>query len=293
MPNQSSVQPEVPELQLGLEHEEPYGTLQTGWVLTSDSATPITVRRPHDDPVSAFIFAPGLSAEHDSMSLPAEQAVYAGHLAVTFDYTNQWSKSALEANAKELVTVQRALQASPEDLEQNTMDLSMSGRVAILAMMMHGAPRQKSAILVAPAGFLPRDPSVRETVQHFSAEAIELGFHFVKQPLTASRVALSAYRHVARRPLGVATEFWELLHGSVHEEFLELKDSSRAPEVHLAYGDRDPLIPAEYQEEGTADMPFDSKWKYPGGHADLVFNPTISGHYFGQDDTEALEPLAA
>jgi pimeloyl-ACP methyl ester carboxylesterase len=289
MPYQKQPHSATPDLWLGGEHERSYGIRQEGWVLTEDTATPITLRTPYDSSDSLLVLANGWTGDLNSMRTPAIEAVRAGHNAVTFGYSNTGTRAALEENAKEMATVMKAM---PHKWEQSVMGLSMGGRVAIMAMRRPDVPRQNSATLVASAGFLPRNPSLRETIQHLSAEGAELAVHSLIRPLTAAKVGYSAARHVVRRPWAVGAEIMELTHGSVHDDVLALKELPDAPDLHFAYGDRDKLIPPDVQEEGIVDMPFDTVWRYPGGHTALVFRPVIARRLLGVDTPETSpEPL--
>ncbi len=293
MSSSKQFRPATPELVLSREHDRPYGIRQTGWVVTDDKATPITLRRPHDNSESVVVFVNGWTAALNSMRTPAIEAVRAGHNAVTFGFSNTDTKEALEENAKETASVMRAL---PKKWEQSVMGLSMGGRVAIMAMLRPEVPDQRSATLVASAGFLPRDPSLHETVQHLYQESSELVSHYLTHPLTVARVGYSAARHVVRRPWAIGAEILELTHGSVHDDVKAIKAKRSAPDIHFAYGDRDRLIPAWAQEEGIIDMPFDSVWKYPGGHTELIVNPRIARQLLSGDYPEPSQqslPLAA
>ncbi|HSW85676.1 MAG TPA: alpha/beta hydrolase [Candidatus Saccharimonadales bacterium] len=283
------ISPNTPDLWLGGVYERTYGTRREGWVLTEDTATAITLRQPHEESDSVMILANGWTGSLNSMRTAAKEAVRAGHNAVTFEYSNTGTQTALESNAEDMASVMKAL---PQNWEQRVTGLSMGGMVTIMAMGHENVPKPVSATLVASAGFLPRDPSFIETVQHLYAESSELFAHSLRRPLTAAKVGFAATRHIVRRPWAIGAEIAELTHGSIHEDVVNLKESHDAPDIHFAYGDRDRLIPPEVQEEGIVGMPFDNVWKYQGGHTALVFNPGLARQLFNLDNSVIdLEPL--
>lgn len=281
------------ELHLGKKHRTDYGSRYSGVVESDRHETPITWREPPKNKQSgmAYVMATGWLGEKASMRLPAHEAVRAGHIAVTFGYTNRRIDDVLQRNAEDLTNV---IDSLPAGLKKSAIALSMSGRVLVQALA-RTQSELTSATLVAAAGYIDgNDHSWKEIGEHFGATGIEAVGMFIKNPSQALYVGGTTVRNCARRGLAVAAEFGELIHGTEHDNLMALKAEPSAPHMRFMYGVNDRLLPAWAQVESVANLPFDEVESYQGGHLALVHDQALSRRIFELDGRLPLgEPLQA
>jgi hypothetical protein len=270
-----------PKLKLGKRHETDYGYRYDGVVIADDRKVPVTYRQPPrpDRAISAYVLATGLFAGRGSMRIPAHQAVRAGSLALSIDYTNKGFNHALDSDARDIALVLAAL--SPK-LQKRVIGLSKGGRDTARALVEVGAQVQ-SATFTASAGFTKKRMSLWEGVRRLAGAGEEVVDIVKKDPLGAARFGASCADNIRHRPVGVLGEMIELLDDDEHASILTVAGSESPPYLRFAYGDEDGLFKSNELIDGATGLPFDDYYRYAGRHMCVAVNPDISREIYRRD----------
>lgn len=276
------------EMKLGKAERTYYGKRYHGLIEGADRNVRVTWREPRqpDQAEYAYILATGWTGAKNSMRLPAHQAAQAGHVGVTFDYTNRGTANPIKMNADDLRVVHDAM---PPELRLRAIGLSMGGRA--VTEFLQEANRIEAATLVASAGYKRNGISLTEGALGLLATGREATDVVIRQPLHSARVGLAGLAHCLRRGRAVGAEMLDLMHPdhTVHHIVDAVKLGDRSPYLRFLYGSDDRLINQIAQSTGIEGLPFDHAESYAGGHIRLVNDPSLSEYIIQLDDALAAE----
>lgn len=271
------------ELKLGKAERTYYGKRYQGLIEGSDRTVRITWREPRRPDLAehAYLLATGWTGAKNSMRLPAHQAAQAGHVGVTFDYTNRGITTPIKKNADDLRLVHDAM---PPELRLRAIGLSMGGRA--VTEFLQEANRIETATLVASAGYKRNGISLTEGVFGVLATSRETTDMIIRHPVHSAHVGLAGLAHCLRRSRAVGAEMLDLMHPdhTVHHIVDTVKLGERSPYMRFLYGSGDRLINQIAQSAGIEGLPFDHAEPYTGGHIRLVNDPSLSKYIIQLDD---------
>ncbi|MBW3569293.1 alpha/beta hydrolase [Candidatus Parcubacteria bacterium] len=268
------------ELILGDKRNRGYGTYFKGRVEAEDRSIDVAWREPaKSDKRSdvAYVMVHGWFGPKISMRSPAIEATRANHTGITFEYTNRIRSNALEQNAADLSAV---VDAVSDEYRKRIIALSMGGKVTTMAL---DKMNVEAATLVAPAGYLPRNPSRLEVLAHAAAEAPEILGMPLSHPRQTLHLGVKSLCALLQRGPAVIGEMEELLQTNEPGAINKVAMAPNSPHLRLMYGDSDRLLPPWTYEESLPGLPFDHVERYSGGHAELVKNPLLAQHIFQLD----------
>jgi hypothetical protein len=272
-----------------------YGYVAHGVIEAEDRNIDVTLRRPSlfvEESGFCIVMENGWTAGKNSMRVPAIEAAYAGHVAVTFEYTNVSGKDgALEENVDDVTAITKAF---GNRYRMGLMGLSMGGAVATLAIesllkdrdaegKKKTTPRIELANIVAPGKYiLPHYINKRIITQRFLAETQEVT-EMSANPLQAMRIGFTSMMNCLKRPFAVSAELRELTTGTVHDNLRFSKEHPEAPYIRLALPVNDKLLCYDAQKPSVEGLPFDEVIDIPGGHGGLAYRHDISRNIFDLD----------
>jgi hypothetical protein len=227
----------------------------------------------------------GWTGAKNSMRIPAHEAAYAGHYAITFDYTNEGWTTPIEQNVEDLLAVHDAVDKA---IRLRAIGLSMGGRV--LTQALGEGTRIETATAVASAGYVLGGISLMAGARGVVETGRETVGMAVRRPGQTARLGIAGIKRCIQRKVAVGAEMFDLMDpdSTVHGIIEILKDGENPPYLRFMYGKDDKLLRELAQVTGIAGLRFDSVEGYRGGHLRLVEDPELARSIIEADDNLPL-----
>ena len=288
------------ELRLEPLRERPYGFFARGVAEHNGHEVAVRIRSPHanleDVDLPKVINLNGLTADHESMAVPARMCATLGYMAITLDYTNKGFAKPLDRNAEDGLTVLECIPDGPLTI----VGLSMGGDVGTIVT--DKADRSiETLYAVSPGGYTKvlGQFTLQKLTGAVAGEARDDLSQAMRHPYRELSVGMGCVRNCVHRPLAVISEANTLTHSTVYPELRNIRATRPETKVVLAYASHDHLVPKEpllasiTDEEGSAPGSLiDILAPYDGIHTRLVRDPALTEYVIGLGAAVDLSPAA-
>ncbi|HSX31099.1 MAG TPA: alpha/beta hydrolase [Candidatus Saccharimonadales bacterium] len=258
-------------LELGAWQKRPYGRRATGTAEANGRTVPVCVREPGPHIEASdytYLFVHGWGTTRHSLRSAAHVAVKEfGHRVVTLIWTNTRPSAALVENSHDVTT---ALDALPDT--QLAIVAHSMGAAAATGALQRTQRHVRCATFVAPGHYLsPEHYTPRNMVGSCLTEAVNVvGLVLRCGPRTALSLGAASVTNIFERGPAVVAEAYDLTHGSSHAGLEAIMKQDNPPYLRAMAGEGDGFFPYCRLWPTIAELPFNARHSYPGGHNEIV-----------------------